>query len=64
MRGAAAFALGALLGACITPQFARPYYGPRLVALGCPGAAGPIYADKRTDFPRCAQIVAFGSISE
>ena len=29
---------------------------PRLVGIGCLGAAGPIYAEEESDFPQCLTI--------
>lgn len=44
----AAFIVGLHLGAA--------HAAPRLVAFGCIGAAGPIYADAESDLPRCLDI--------
>jgi hypothetical protein len=60
VRGAAIFALGLLVGACLAAQLVRPYEGPRLAGYGCAGAAGPIYADEESDFPICREILAYG----
>jgi hypothetical protein len=32
---------------------------PRLVAFGCDGAAGPLYAREESDLPRCDVVETF-----
>lgn len=60
MRAAALIAAGACFGLLAGVNLARPYYGPRLAGYGCIGAAGLLYADEESDFPRCARIVPYG----
>jgi hypothetical protein len=59
MRPATRFAL---LCACMAFAFVAGLHlgsanaAPRLVGFGCIGAAGPIYADQESAFPRCLSI--------
>jgi len=46
---ALAFIAGLHIGTAAAPS-------PRLVGIGCLGAAGPIYADSESDFPQCLTI--------
>lgn len=52
---------------CTTDSDCAPRFGgsgapvlmPRLVAYGCEGASGPLYAVEESDLPRCEAVEAF-----
>jgi hypothetical protein len=47
--------LGVTMEKAVTAERALPQ--PTLIAYGCEGATGPLYAFEESDLPRCREIV-------